>query len=382
MRRLTHALLGILAALVVAAGLLWMADKSGFFHRTRIAEMEHVPEDASGPLEVIAIHYAPAADDVALEIWHQLFLVLPDSVKVEVAVAQAADFDRFMDKLRGWQIHAPERFVAVVIGKTITTWSRDRFAAMQGDGIGTVLAPPRIETTFGDRQGDWSSPFALADAVWGRPPRIADFVFEGGDLASTPRWLFADVNLAHRNLGRADATRERLITELGRHFRQEVIWLGDEVGDVPQHHMMMYAVPLDEHRVAVGDVHAGAKLLATEPAGQTLAVDPDLDGDARRFDHAAQLLADHGFKIVRFPVVVLAGGGSYVTYTNALFDRAPDGQRVVYLPTYRLPVLDHEAQRIYEEMGYLVHPIDVAPIYNLNGSLGCLVNVMKRGLTL
>ena len=72
------------------------------------------------------------------------------------------------------------------------------------------------------------------------------------------------------------------------------------------------------------------------------------------------------------------GAGSYVTYTNALFDRR-GAQRIVYLPTYALPALDAAAQHVYEAQGFEVHPIDVSPIYRLNGSLGCLVNVLARG---
>ena len=81
----------------------------------------------------------------------------------------------------------------------------------------------------------------------------------------------------------------------------------------------------------------------------------------------------------RYPVLsaTVAGAGSYVTYTNALFDRDAAGP-VVYLPTYALPVLDAAATRLYQSLGYRVVPIDVSTIYQLNGSLGCLVNVMAR----
>jgi hypothetical protein len=68
-----------------------------------------------------------------------------------------------------------------------------------------------------------------------------------------------------------------------------------------------------------------------------------------------------------------------VTYTNALFDRGVDGHRVIYLPTYALPTLAAAAQRFWEGQGCEVRPIDVSPIYRLNGSLGCLVNVLARG---
>jgi len=41
---------------------------------------------------------------------------------------------------------------------------------------------------------------------------------------------------------------------------------------------------------------------------------------------------------------------------------------------------DHAAAaRRYRGLGYQVRPIDVSLIYTLNGSLGCLVNVVRRG---
>jgi hypothetical protein len=91
---------------------------------------------------------------------------------------------------------------------------------------------------------------------------------------------------------------------------------------------------------------------------------------------AAQLSA-RGFAVTRIPVVVLPGAGSYVTYTNALFDRDAAGP-IVYLPTYRVPALDRAATERYTALGFRVVPIDVSTVYTLNGSLGCLVNVMAR----
>jgi hypothetical protein len=74
---------------------------------------------------------------------------------------------------------------------------------------------------------------------------------------------------------------------------------------------MMYAVPLDDRTVAVGDVRAGLALLGDTP----LSLD-DATLQARRFDRAAELLAAHGFEVARIPALVLAGGGSFVTYTT------------------------------------------------------------------
>jgi hypothetical protein len=366
-------LAGIAAGLVASALVLQIAGLALGHGRTHA---RLVAEDPSAPLSRVAIHYAPSADRVALGVWKQLFAVLPPAVEVDVEVTQQPDFDRFLRAVH--PAHA-ERFHPVIVGAPITTWSRDRYAALvEDDGSGAILAPPRVETPFVSRAGDARSPDAISRTLYGRPPHVANIAFEGGDLAGTPQLLFADVNLIGRNLGRGDADRESIERELRHRFAQDIVWLGDAVGDVPRHHIMMYMMPLDEHTIAVGDVRAGVALAAQEPAAASLALD-DVETEAKRFDHAAELLAARGFHIVRVPVLVLAGAGSYVTYTNALFDRRGDGKRIVYLPTYALPALDAAGRAFYEAQGFEVHPIDVSPIYRLNGSLGCLVNVLARG---
>jgi hypothetical protein len=364
-------LLGVAGGVVTSLVILWVIGlvRGGTTARTRL-----VAEDASAPLRRIAIHYAPAADRVAVPVWTQLFAALPASVEVEVEVAAAPDFDRLAGKLTAAGVGHLDRFHPVVVGAAITTWSRDRYAAMVDDrGEGSILAPPRRETSFASRAGDGRSPYAISQVLYHRDPRIADILFEGGDLAATPRWMFADANLVARNVGRGAADRASIEAELHRRFGQELVWLGDAVGDVPRHHIMMYTVPLDDRTVAVGDVRAGVALLGDS----RLELD-DVDIQAPRFDRAAALLAARGFQVVRVPALVLAGGGSFVTYTNALFDRRADGKRVVYLPTYALPALDAAARRFYEAQGFEVRPIDVSSIYRLNGSLGCLVNVLAR----
>jgi hypothetical protein len=365
-------LAGIAAGLVASAILVQVAGLALGHARTHT---RLVAEDPSAPLSRVAIHYAPSADRVALGVWKQLFAVLPPAIEVDVEVTAQADYDRFLRVVH--PVHA-ERFHPVIVGAPITTWSRDRYAALvDEDGNGAILAPPRVETPFVSRAGDAKSPFAISQALYGRVPHVADIVFEGGDLAATPRWLFADVNLVGRNLARGDADRESIERELHRRFAQDIVWLGDAVGDVPRHHIMMYMMPLDDRTIAVGDIRAGVALAAHEPAAAALPLD-DIETEARRFDRAAELLAARGFHVVRVPVLVLAGAGSYVTYTNALFDRRADGKRVVYLPTYALPALDEAGRAFYEAQGFEVHPIDVSPIYRLNGSLGCLVNVLAR----
>ncbi len=359
MRRLIASVGAGFAAAMVVVWLAGFARGGGHVHTWLVAE------DASAPLSRVAIQYAPGSDGVALGVWTQLFAAMPASVRVEVEVAHAPDVDRFH---------------RIVIGvPEISTWSRDRFAALVDDrGGGAILAPPAVEAHFRARAGDQHTPLALSRAIYGGDPRVADVVFEGGDLAATPRYVFLDDNLISRNLGKAAADRASIEAAFAKHLGQELIWLGDAAGDVPRHHIMMYMVPLDDHTIAVGDERAGAALYAMDPAHTPIEL-ADIDEEARRFDRAARELRARGFDVVRVPALVLKGAGSYVTYTNALFDRRTDGARVVYLPTYREPALDRAARAFYEAHGFEVRPIDVAPIYRLNGSLGCLVNVLARG---
>jgi hypothetical protein len=362
----------------IAAGLVASALVVGGLARGNVrAPARLVAEDASAPLARIAIHYAPDTDPISLPVYLELLSELPPAVEVEVEVSAAADFEHLLAKLRAAKLPHLDRLHEVVVGRPITTWARDRYAALVDDqGKGSILAPPAIETPFQKRAGDAASPSAISRAMYGREPAVSSIVFEGGDLAATPRFVFADVNLAHRNVGRTESDRASIEAELHRRLGQDIVWLGSEHGDVPRHHIMMYMVPLDDRTVAVGDAREGARLLAQEPEGEGIELAP-VEEEAIRFDRAAGQLSALGFRVVRVPVAVLAGAGSYVTYTNALFDRR-GAQRIIYLPTYALPALDAAGTAFWEAQGFEVHPIDVSTVYRLNGSLGCLVNVLTR----
>jgi hypothetical protein len=363
---IVRAIAGMLAGVVASIAIVLVFGSL----RGTAPEPRLVPEDPSGALERIAIHYTPAMDDRVLPVWRRLFRVLPPAVRVTVAVERESDFVAFEQHMRAAGVTRLERFEPAIVNQPITTWSRDRMAALEAPA--GVLAPPRVTTSSGRRAGDWEAPFAIARQVYGTKPHIADVVFEGGDLAASRTHVFADANLLGRNLGRVDATRSRIEASLEQTFAQEIVFLGNEPGDIPEHHIMMYMMPLDENVVLVGDPRLGREL------APDVVADLDHTGHIRRFDRVATLLAARGFTVERIPVVVLPGSGSYVTYTNALFDRDVAGP-LVYLPTYGIPELDDAATEQYQALGFRVVPIDVSTIYRLNGSLGCLVNVMARG---
>ena len=45
----------------------------------------------------------------------------------------------------------------------------------------------------------------------------------------------------------------------------------------------------------------------------------------------------------------------------------------------KAPALDDAASEIWRSLGYEVHPMDCSAVYPCFGSLGCLVNVLRRG---
>jgi hypothetical protein len=91
----------------------------------------------------------------------------------------------------------------------------------------------------------------------------------------------------------------------------------------------------------------------------------------------AQELTLAGFDVRRVPLVPLDDGLTYVSYDNALLERR-GGALHVYLPQFGFPELDARGRAVYEELGAVVHPIDVTGIWPYNGTVRCLVNVLRR----
>lgn len=115
MQRITALALGLVASVALVGLGAWARGNP----RAAVAA-----EDTSAPLARIAIHYAPASDLQVLGIWRQLFAVLPARVEVEVDVAVAADYARFMAALREGDVPNRGRF-RPVIGAPLAAWPRE-----------------------------------------------------------------------------------------------------------------------------------------------------------------------------------------------------------------------------------------------------------------
>jgi len=74
---------------------------------------------------------------------------------------------------------------------------------------------------------------------------------------------------------------------------------------------------------------------------------------------------------------VVPGRPYAVTFNNVLQEETSTG-RVVYLPWYGGTLLDDAAGAVYRRLGYTVRRVDVRRVYQLQGALRCVVNVVDR----
>lgn len=331
---------GVLAALALHALVAWVRPQP----RTA-----HALDEGTGRIREVLLHYAPSADFVK-RTYREFLAWLPRDVKVYVAVEKAehaAEFTREFGR----------EATPIVVGKPITTWSRDRFVA--GDD-GSVVVPSEPHPGPPERVNDCLVPFALA-RVTGRDARVAPFRFDGGDFLATGGCVIASCVWARRN---PEWTTTELITSAERLFGEQVVYLPE----APEHHVGMAIAPVGKDHVLVGDARWGGRLA------------PDLaDADrseetARQFDAVASRLEAAGFTVDRIPVVPTTTPYVWRTYTNGLFE---DG--VVYLPTYGVAALDHAAAEVYRGLGFEVRPVDASGVYVQGGTLHCLVHVLRRG---
>lgn len=230
-------------------------------------------------------------------------------------------------------------------------------------------------------------PADLSERSGGRWRRvIAPLVFDGGDFAAAGSSVLAGWTLMAKNPDLAAAGKREAERFLSSLAGRPVLLLGDEDAEVPEHHVNMFAIPLDDRRALVGDPRLAASRLGGEETARGRLAAAGIDADfsretAERFDRAAEELAARGFGVSRVPAVPLAGRrayGPHVTYTNALVETFPDGRKRVYLPAFGIDDLDRIAAETWERLGFEVRSVDVGPVFLGGGTLDCLVGVVRR----
>jgi hypothetical protein len=149
----------------------------------------------------------------------------------------------------------------------------------------------------------------------------------------------------------------------------------------------MYATPIDDETVLVASPACAVHLLLTsasvDPGSSTQAAAASLrntltTGNTGLDDIACQL-EELGYGVYRLPAIIDPHEVWMITYNNVLMERR-DGRLIVYMPIYRVPVLDAAAASAYASLGFEVRTIDVSRIYRDGGAIRCLVNVTARRL--
>jgi len=365
-------LLGAAAAIAVVLGIGAVRNRPVRPDFTAVA-------DDGGAMTAVAIHFDPRVIAEVGDTYQDLFGALPAGVEVHVLVEKADDFARFQQLLAGWGTAAPARFHPVVVGKRITTWSRDRYTLIESHGRPVLLVPPRPTEGNPARKNDWDAPFALARAIPGLDTRTAEVMFEGGDLTVTEHHVFATAVLRERNQGGDLYGLGELRSWLHYVTGKTPVLLGETAADVPGHHIGMFVTPLDDHRVLAGDPDQGIALFdaSGSDAGALPFPIDRRDDTLRRFRNVIAQLEAQGFEVIRMPLVPLTDGLTYVTYDNAILEHR-DGALHAYVPQFGIPALDAAGRQAYAAEGVVVHPIRVARIYRYNGTVRCLVNVVSR----
>jgi len=325
--------------------------------------LQILPENA-GSIKTVALQYTRQSGVYSEPCYRALLGQLEPGTVVVGICGDKLDAQRFRLLARDHEKRVNVR--TVIIGRPITGWCKDRFLVTSGKPA-LLVHPPASNPGLAARTNDSLVAPALAKAYPDRFKCVElPFQFDSGDIVATQSCVIVSDNLWRKMNRPKDFT-----TRLYRLFGKKVVWLRN----VPDHHVGMYAAPLDDETVIIGDPEIGCRLWNRlyEPSLGA----PDFSpATAASFEQAARQLRSAGFRVIRAPLVPL-GPQTYVTYTNAVFETR-GRRRIVYMPVYGAAALDAAGRRTYESAGWEVRPIPVRTVFRFRGTIGCLANVLER----
>lgn len=317
--------------------------------------------ESEGRIQAVAIHYTRSAAELTWPTLRAFFGSLEPDVRIVAVCGDETDEHAF--RVAAAQLRQKE-IETVVVGAAITGWSKDRYLVADRN----LVCPKETPSALSGRTNDALVARALERKWPGRYRAVpSDLVFDAGDILCTGTRAWVNDELPHKNPGIEDWLG-RVQAMTGR----TPLWLKGS----PGHHIGMFAAPLQGLAVVVADPDLGKRLWTPE-ASERLGQPDESEEATAPFRKAIADLVAAGFEVVRTPAAVIAPR-VYVTYTNGVFEQR-DGRRIVYLPSYGVPVLDQAGAEAYRSQGWEVRPIPVDKVFRLCGTIGCLVNVLERG---
>lgn len=344
--------------------------------------------DDGGPISELLLHYAANSEGELGAPFYDLFQHLGPNVRLQVCCPNEGSVEAFNQRW-GAAASANGRNVQVInVNRPITVWARDRRICRQmPDGRAAACFVPTAHFSYDtEKQND----LVLSSLLWqtGLVPGVTlnAFHLEGGNVVSNRRQVFVGANAFDDNTHRF-RSEASMFAELGRIFGRPVVAIQAKDGNTPWIHTDMYLTPIDSRTILVSSPSEGCRLLDGQSSftiphrDRQVQVDFDvLAPDSLRqtqFDDVADQLASLGYQVIRMPSLINVEKDWMVTYNNVLMDYQ-NGQRVVFMPIYHIPELDHAAAQIYRALGFEVRPVDVSPIFQLGGAIRCLANVTRR----
>jgi len=373
---------GVIIGLVVGGAILGLTDSP----ERRPVASGPILSECDGHLRELVLQYEPSAKGIVAPVYREFLGALASDVGVHIVCPDRPAFDDFVAAVGPVKC----RVSPIFAGHPITTWSRDRWVALAPAMAGgaTTLWSPRGEAgdeiwpaRAGDERVGQDIAAALAPAVLARRSGL---FFDGGDFLADGDTVFVMPRVLQRNLQQTAGSREEFLGILSRELKRRVILLDE----APDHHAGMFMASVGGKTMLVADPSLAWGLVFADMPRDSLAATNDFMGlpggpdftsqTQHLFDAVAAQCEAAGYRVVRIPVVPARDGRTYLTYVNVLMDQQ-GGRRLVYLPCYRgVEPLNAAARKVWEGLGYEIHPVDCTSAYQHFGCLHCLVNVLHR----
>ena len=345
--------------------------------------------DTGGAIEEIALqNYHGCQIDVISVHMSLINAMHPDTI-FHIALGSKKNIEIYQERIKKWKIKKPGRIKLYNIKKPITPWARDRFmvTAEPGTDGKITIVRPWLGTKV---PPEWLSENPFPDLIAKNSKRKisirqTELSWQGGNFVASDSHIFSAYNTVPYLMTKTILSPAEAEQLLEVEFGRKGVVLGDKDDPVPAAHIDMYLTPIDNKTLILGDPELGEQLFLEsfrknakdKAAAAKVAMPRPAATLAPYYDKVRRMLEERGFTVKRIPLVACRKADMIMTYNNVLMERR-DGVKYVYMPTYGIIELDGAALNTYESLGFTVVPIDVSRIYQNQGAIRCLTNVISR----